>query len=494
MLRAIAWGVDRDEDAARRALAKLEALLAASPVGIAFFDRELRYVRINDALATINGRPADEHIGRHLRDVLPDAATVLEPLLRGVLESGQPMLNVQWSGIAPSTPSELRHFLATFFPVRIGDQITGVGGVVVEVTAFENAKRALEASEARLNSIIEHAPVGIFVVDEQGTFVLANEKISSVLGRPGEDIVGHRSSELLPPELDRAHRETDHQVLREGKAMQVEEVAPSPEGLRTFISIKFPLPEEGGRRFVCGISTEITERKRIEAQLEAAMRAREETLAIVSHDLRNPLNTVQLSASMLQTHVTDDRARRHIEVIQRSCARMEHLIEDLLATASIQSGTLALETTVEDADSIVDESLELHQPLATESGIQIVRAGAVRGVKIRCDRNRVLQVFANLLGNALKFCRAGDQITLDAVALADSVQFSVADTGPGVPPDVAPYLFEAFRSAHSHRTIGTGLGLYIAKGIVESHGGTIWVDTEPRRGSRFSFTIPRTRS
>jgi PAS domain S-box-containing protein len=486
--------VDGDENAARRALAKLEALLAASPVGIAFFDRELRYVRINQALATINGKSPEEHIGRRVRDVLPEAASELEPMLRGVLESGQPMLNMQWSGMAPATPGELRHFLATFFPVRIGEQITGVGGVVVEVTALENAKRALEASEGRLNSIIEHAPAAIFVVDEDGTFVLANEKISSVLGHPGEDIVGRHSRELLPPELDRAHRETDQRVLREGRAVQVEEIVPSAEGPRTFLSIKFPLPEDGGRRFVCGISTEITERKRIEAKLEEEMRAREETLAVVSHDLRNPLNTVQLSASMLQTHVTDDRARRHVEVIHRSCARMQHLIEDLLATASIQSGTLALQPTREDADSIIEEAIELHHPLAVESGLRIERVGAARGVKIRCDRNRVLQVFANLLGNALKFCRAGDVVTLDAIVETDVVRFSVADSGPGVPPDVVPHLFEAFRSAQAHRTIGTGLGLYIAKGIVESHGGKIWLETEQGRGTRFSFTIPRARS
>ncbi|HTL38893.1 MAG TPA: PAS domain-containing sensor histidine kinase [Kofleriaceae bacterium] len=482
------------DDGLRRALAKLEALLAASPVGIAFFDREFRYLRINQALATINGRSIEEHIGRTIHEVIPEVAPQLETLLRGVLETGQPVLNLQVTAVPPSTPGVLRHFLATFFPVGIDGDVTGIGAVVVEVTELENAKHALEVSKARLQSIIEHAPAAIFVVDEVGTLVLANQKTAAVLGRPGENVVGLRAAELLPSELETKHRASDRKVLEENRPIAVEEVVPSPEGPRTFLSIKFPLPGDDQRRFVCGISTEITERKRMEAALQAAVRAREETLAIVSHDLRSPLNAVQLGVSMLHAHVTDERARRHVEMIQRSCDRMERLIEDLLSSASIQAGTLALVPANEDAESIVVEAVELHQALAVERGVRLERDGSVKGVIVRCDRSRILQVFANLIGNALKFCRNGCFTTVGATASDDEVTFSVADTGPGIAPEVLPHLFDPFWSAPQHRDGGTGLGLYIAKGIVERHGGRLWVESEPGRGTRFSFTIPRARS
>jgi signal transduction histidine kinase len=276
--------------------------------------------------------------------------------------------------------------------------------------------------------------------------------------------------------------------MREGRAVESEEVVPGPDGNRTFLSIKFPLP--GDPPMVGGIATEISDRKRMEEELRVAVQARERVLAAVSHDLRNPLNTIQLtSATLLSLVAGDKRWRRHLEIIHRSCLRMEHLIADLLDMASIGAAQLSIDTKPELADGIVQEAVELHGPLADERRISLVRAGTADGALVDCDRQRVMQVFENLIGNSLKFCRAGDTVTIGCTPGDDAVRFWVEDTGPGIPPELVAHLFDPYWSGPGKRT-GVGLGLYIARGIVERHAGRIDVETALGRGTRFSFTIP----
>jgi PAS domain S-box-containing protein len=470
-------------------LAKLESLLSASPVGIAFIDRDLRYLLINDALAALNEVPASAHVGRTVADVLPAFAPMLEPLLQGVLDTGQPVLDIEVTRPSRTDPDDTRVVLATFFPVREqSGEITGVGGIVTEVTEARRAQQALRLEQARIRSILEHAPAAIWVKDPDGRIVLANHRLADVLGHDLESTLGRRSADLLPREFAVVHEAHDDTVLREQRALEVEEVVPSPDGPRTFLSIKFPIP--GDPPLVGGIATEITQRKQIEQELRIAVRTREDVLAIVSHDLRSPLGTVQLSATLLGQLATDHRAKRHLELIHRCCTRMENLIDDLLDTTSIRTGRLQLSLRPERAESVLTETLDLHLPIAEERGIRLVGACDVDDAVIACDRDRILQVFSNLVGNAIKFCRPGDAITVSATRVGEDVVFSVTDTGPGIAPDVAPHLFEPYWSGPGHAKQGAGLGLYISRGIVEGHGGRLWVEDAPGSGARFLFTLP----
>jgi PAS domain S-box-containing protein len=470
-----------------RALAKLEALLAASPVGIGFVDRDLRIVRINAALAAINDIPARDHIGRTVMEMYPDLATKLEPILRRILDTGEPAINLDVVHKAKRKSGERRWLLATYFPVRSeGGTITGVGGVLLDVTTARQTQEALRSEQLLLESILEHAPAAIWVKDADGRIVLANERLANALGYTRRDVVGRRSQELLPPEIAKAHEEHDHIVLTEKHSIEVEEETPDH---RTFLTIKFPIPGDPG--MVGGIGTEITERKQIEEQLRIALRTREELLAVVSHDLRGPLGTVQLSASLLASQFGEDqRARRHLDVIMRNCGRMANLINDLLDSAKIRAGRLQLEMRRESAASVASEALDLLQSLADEKGVQLVDDTHIEGLEIECDRGRILQIFGNLIGNAIKFCRAGDTITIGANRREQQIEFSVADTGPGIAPDAIPKLFDPYWSGSEHAKEGAGLGLFIVRGIVERHGGKIWVESTPGAGARFLFTIP----
>lgn len=366
-------------------------------------------------------------------------------------------------------------------------------GIVHQLLRHEakRAQQALAEEQQRLEAIVEHAPAAIWVVDASGRIVLANHKLAQAIGVDSEELIGRTSDEVLPPPFAMQHAEHDRMVLEQQRAIEVEERTPSPTGERTFLTVKFPIPHDPP--LVGGIATEITERKRMEQDLRVAIRGRDDMLAVVSHDLRNPLGTVQLASTvLLDQHGDDARSRRHIEMISRACSRMENLIDDLLDTASIRAGRLQIERKPERIVDVVTEALDLQQPLAAEKTVTLDRALDLDDVEIDVDRHRILQVFGNLIGNAIKFCRAGDTITVTGRHDAHQLVFSVHDTGPGIPPESLPQLFEPYWSGPAHAKQGSGLGLYIVRGIVESHGGRVWAESEPGEGARFIFTLPRT--
>ena len=233
------------------------------------------------------------------------------------------------------------------------------------------------------------------------------------------------------------------------------------------------------------------ENGRLLREAQQAVRLREDVLAVVSHDLRNPLGAIDLSAAMLlQRYNGDARAKKQLETIRRSAERMEHMICDLLDMASIQAGRLALDRQPADAQALLDEVLDLHAPLAADRGILLERTCALAGVRLDCDRDRVAQVFSNLIGNALKFCRHGDRVTIACDVTERAARFTFADTGPGIAAADLPHLFEPYYSARRHAKQGTGLGLYICKGIVEAHGGVLEVASTPGGGATFAVTLP----
>jgi signal transduction histidine kinase len=226
---------------------------------------------------------------------------------------------------------------------------------------------------------------------------------------------------------------------------------------------------------------------------QQAVRAREEVLAIVSHDLRNPLSAVTLAASLMKLSETlPDDDREQVDTIDVSARRMSRLIADLLDVTRLDGGKrLPIEPEALDVRSIFDEAYELFKAQATASSVSL-RCDASRAVQpIHADRHRVMQVLSNLIGNSLKFTPGGGVVTLVAESQgADEVLFTVSDTGPGIPPGHLEDIFSPYWQAKRTERMGAGLGLPIAKGIVESHGGRIWVESEPGQGARFHFTLP----
>jgi signal transduction histidine kinase len=245
---------------------------------------------------------------------------------------------------------------------------------------------------------------------------------------------------------------------------------------------------------------DVTDLKRIEQALRTseqklleANRHKDEFLAVVSHDLKNPLGVVMMNAAvLLKTLATDETAtkqKRWVEAIARASQRMNGLIGDLLDMASIQAGSVRVTLRVRDVASLVEEAVDAFGSLVTEQRLTLEQKLPETAAQVRCDGARIQQVFSNLIGNATKFTSTGT-ITVAAEVRDGAVRFSVRDTGQGISPADLPHIFDRFWQGRPSTRKEIGLGLYIAKGLVEAHGGKIGVESEVGKGSTFWFTLP----
>ena len=303
--------------------------------------------------------------------------------------------------------------------------------------------------------------------------------------------IGRSGADLMPTETVQALRDNDRRVIERGEAMQFEEKIPHEDGEHTYVSSKVPLRDAGGQIWgICGVATDITKRKRLELDLAQAVQTREDILAVVSHDLRNPLNVIDLTITLLKQSVSakDERTLAQYEKIERAAGLMQRMIGDLMDMANIRAGRLSIEKQPESVQSIVNEALAAHELSAREKKVEL-RRDLRSDARVPLDRTRILQVFSNLLGNALKFCEPGTAIEVRLEQLGREIRFQVCDSGPGIAAPDLPHVFDPYWSAQHHKN-GSGLGLYITRSIIEAHGGRIWIDSPEGGGTHVYFTLP----
>ena len=244
------------------------------------------------------------------------------------------------------------------------------------------------------------------------------------------------------------------------------------------------LGHELGRRVAVGI-----ENTRLYAEAKHATEMRDEVLAIVSHDLRNPLATIAMSAEQLARTTEPERANRNVARIRRNTERMARLIDDLVDVGRVDAGQLPIESERVAVSSLVSEIVASFEAIAAERSVRVEAHGLPPG-EVHCDRRRILQVLANLIGNAVKFSPEGGAIAISGGEREGFYELAVADQGSGLTPEHAQRVFDRYWRAPEAKHQGSGLGLYIAKAIVEAHGGRIWVESTPGHGATFHFTLP----
>jgi signal transduction histidine kinase len=231
-----------------------------------------------------------------------------------------------------------------------------------------------------------------------------------------------------------------------------------------------------------------------EQSTRRAIQAREELVAVVSHDLKSPLATISMTTGMLLDELGPEpqngEPRRSLLRIQRSADRMTRLIRDLLDLAKLEGGRLSIDATPQEVAGLMNDVVESLRADATAKSLRIEQAVGPGAERVRCDRERILQVLANLVGNAIKFTPSRGQVLLRAEREGPSVILSISDSGPGIPPDQQAHIFDRYWQAAETAQLGTGLGLSIAKGLVELHGGRIWLANRTGGGTTFSFTLP----
>ncbi len=375
--------------------------------------------------------------------------------------------------------------------------MTVVGLLLLVITAapLNRAHEALDSGRARIEYLVEQAPDGIFVADLEGRYTDVNRVGCRMLGFTRDQIVGKRIVDLIPDDLVPRLEQEKRQLL-DGEEQVGEWLLRKSDGtwLPVEVSAKI-LPDgrwQGFVRDISGRKQREQELRHLQEEQQRAIQVRDSVLGIVAHDLRNPLGTILMQAAVLRRPGAEPerRSKRPAETIERSGNRMNRIIQDLLDVTLMEEGRLAVEQNRVSAYQIISDAVEAHGPLATAASLELELDAERYLPEVWADRDRLLQIFDNLIGNALKFTEAGGIVTVGAVAKPGEVLFWVADTGAGITPESLPHIFDRFWQASRGQRRGVGLGLPIAKGIVEAHGGRIWVESTFGRGSTFFFTIP----
>ena len=375
-----------------------------------------------------------------------------------------------------------------------------VVGTHVDISDRKRAERSLAEREAYLRTIIEHMPVDFFALDADGRYIMQSPISQDVIG----DALGKRTDELnVPDSLKRTWNDELQRVLA-GETERHEYDVPSASGdVRTVLSRMAPVEVAGEIVAAVGMTVDITDRKRVEEALADAKELAEEAdrmksafLATMSHELRTPLNSIiGFTGILLQglAGALNDEQKKQMTMVKHSAGHLLDLINDVLDISKIEAGQLDVFPEPFDLDELLRSVVETAMPLAEAKGIALRLEAETTVGEMVSDRRRVKQILTNLLSNAVKFTSEGG-VTLRCIPEAEIVTMEVEDTGIGIAPDDVDKLFVPFQQIDSGLTRayeGTGLGLSICRRLVEKLGGTIKVESQPERGSRFMVTLPR---
>lgn len=499
-------------------LSEIEAIYATAPVGLAFTDTDSRYIRINERLAEINGLPVAEHIGRKGPDLLPNLTDAIEPHLQRATK-GEPVFNVEIHGTTPAAPGVERDWLASYLPLKGEDgEVTGINTVVQEITELKQARKALEASEARFRQAILDAPFPIIIHAEDGEFVMISRVVTELTGYTLEAIPTTEAWVKLVYQQEwrpsikaqmKALFDLDHRV-DEGEF----EVITKNGQRRTWHFYSAPLGlDDQGRRLVISMAADITRRKEYEKALqqnqqrlkelnetlEERVTKRTEELSriiaeldqfayVASHDLKTPLRAIDNLATWITEDAADslpEASKEHLEKMRDRVARMEALLNDLLAYS--RAGRNQEETEEVDTFELINNIMAM---LSIPQDFTINIQNDMPKVVTR--RPLLEMVLRNLIDNAIKHHdRPDGQIDVSMHVVGNAAEFIVSDDGPGIDEMFHERIFQIFQSLQpKDKSSGSGMGLAIVKKIVETRGGRIEIESAKGEGTTFRFTWP----
>ena len=364
---------------------------------------------------------------------------------------------------------------------------------IIERKHFEDA---LRASESRLRLILDNTPAMVYVLDHEQRFTFINRRWETVFNLTNDQVAGRSLYDFFPRDIADEFTANNAAVLRARSPQEFEEVVSHADGNHTYISCKVPLFDDAGNpSAICGISIDISERKRAVDALQEADRKKNEFLATLAHELRNPLAPIRSAVQMLMVKGPDiPELKWARDVIDRQVQLMSRLLEDLLDVSRISRNKLELRIERVPLANIVDAAVETSRPLIDAGRHKLAVHLPAKPTWLEADAVRLAQVFANLLNNAAKYTEEGGQIWLTAELRGNEVTVLVKDSGIGIAAEMLPHVFEIFSQAEPalvRSQGGLGIGLSLVKGLVELHNGNIEVRSDGLgRGSEFLVRLP----
>jgi PAS domain S-box-containing protein len=492
----------------------MDMVYEQAPLGLAVLDRNLRFVRVNKLLAEINGATNEEHVGKTIRELVPDISDEPNGPFREVLRTGQPLHGLVFEGTTRARPSEWRTWRESVHPLRDArGEIIGISVAVEEITEQKRLADALRASELRerrraaeLETVMDATPAAVFIAhDRECRNVTANAEATRVLHlRPGENpslsAPGRRPFEIV----------ADGVPLPPGQLPLQQAAATGAEVWGRELAIRFPdgrdplhvlmnavpLRDDRGEVFgAVAAFVDITAQKMSAESLKLEAHHKDEFLAVLAHELRNPLATIQSGLELMKTGAGASSGFAATRAtMERQMRHVVRLIDDLLDVARIGSGKLELRTEPVAVQEIVEAAIELSRREMEGNGHLFRCDLPPDPLYVEADRVRMIEVIGNLLHNAAKYTPAGGEIALTVGAEQDKVQVRVTDNGVGIAPEVLSGIFAMFSQAEgsrSQRKGGLGVGLALARRIVDLHGGMLRAHSGGLgQGSTFTVCLP----
>lgn len=507
--------------AAQRQTADMDWAYTTAPLGLAMFDKDLRYIRVNQRLADFNGRSIADHIGKTIPEIVPDVAPNVEEPFRRVLRTGEPLLGMVLEATTVANPGVVRSWRESVYPIRSAQgEIIGLNVAVEEVTEERRLSAALRSSEQRereraseLEAIMNATPAGIFIAREPQCLHVAGNPEAYRLLRLQAGINASADESNADLALDvQAEAEDGTPIpanqlpmqVAAATGMEVRDAAlkyrkRNGEAIHILVNAAPLRNERGEVTGAVGAFIDVTTQKQAEQALQQDSRRKDEFLATLAHELRNPLAAIQSGLEVIKASAPASSVSTGIgAIMQRQLGHLTRLIDDLLDVSRISSGKFELRTETLDLRTIIDDALGVSRSYV-ESCMHTLNVDVPQDpVPVEGDGVRLAQVVNNLLNNAAKYTPEGGLIKLKLERHGDDAVIEVIDNGIGFEIEQLPQLFNIYsqlEKGKGRRQGGIGIGLSLAKRIVELHGGILTAHSGGAgKGSSFTVRLPLSES
>ncbi|ARV59543.1 hypothetical protein BZZ01_13695 [Nostocales cyanobacterium HT-58-2] len=492
----------QSEEKARRQLAEIEGIYATAPIGLCFVDTNLRYIRVNEHLAEINGLPVSAHIGRTARELIPELSQELDPLLEQVIQTGLPVVNHEVHSTTLAQPGIERDWLVNFFPLKGTDgQLLGVNSMVQDITERKQAQQKINEQAALLDITTD----AILVRNLENQILFWNSSAEHLYGWQAAEAIGKNANELLfqgrSPQLEEALLTVFKRGLWRGELHQV-----TKDGKNIIVQSRWTLvrDETGQPNSILVVNTDITEKKQLEVHFLRNQRLESlGTLAAgIAHDFNNILTPMLTTAYLLSLKLPnlDEQSRQLLKILEDNSQRGADLVKQILFFAQGVEGK-RIPQQVKHLLKEIERIVKSTFPKSIEINTCLLRENLW---KVWADPTQIHQVLLNLCVNARDAMPNGGTLSLSAenifidenyvkmnlnAQVGSFVVITVSDTGCGIPPEVLERIFEPFFTTKESGK-GTGLGLSTVIGIVKNHGGFVEVYSKVGKGSQFKVYLP----